>query len=117
MQDYRKLKVWEKAHALVLAIYTLTKMFPREETYGIVAQLRRTAVTVPMKIAEACGQSNDHDFARLMSAAIGAEKELDYLMLLARDLHYMDDAAYDIHRPMADEVAKMLFGLLRKTSN
>jgi four helix bundle protein len=77
MQDYRKLKVWEKAHALVMTVYGLTPSFPHEETFGIVAQMRRTSAAVPMRIAEASGQDAEQDFARLISSAIGAGKELE----------------------------------------
>lgn len=115
MQDYRKLKVWEKAHALVLAVYSVTRAFPREETYGIVAQLRRTSTAIPMKIAEASGQDSEQDFSRLISNAIGAGKELEYLFLLAKDLQFLPIAEYDAYLPKVEEVIKMLYGLLRRT--
>lgn len=117
MQDFRNLKVWQKAHQLVLAIYAMTRALPREETYGMVAQMRRTAMSIPMKIADACGQSGDEEFRRSLWVANAAARELEYQLLLSRDLGYINDEAYNQHQPMIVEVQKMLSGLLNSAGS
>jgi four helix bundle protein len=116
MQDYRNLKVWEKAHALTQSIYQLTKIMPKEETYGLVTTMRRTAVSIPTKIADACGGHDEH-FAKMIWQAGSATKEMDYLLLLAKDLEYIPLDLYLQHAPMIAEIGKMLSGLMKRTTN
>jgi four helix bundle protein len=88
MQDFRDLKVWQRAHALVLQIYKASSRFPDHERYGLISQLRRAAVSIPANIAEGTIRASDQDFARFLQIAIGSASEVDYLLLLARDLEY-----------------------------
>jgi four helix bundle protein len=64
MQDFRKLRVWEKSHSLALEIYKATESFPGAELYGLTTQIRRSCVSIPANIAEGCGGSSDAGFAR-----------------------------------------------------
>lgn len=66
MKDFRELKVWERAHGLVLAIYKATEAFPRQELYSLTNQIQRAAVSIPANIAEGCGMSGDADFGRYL---------------------------------------------------
>src|SRR5262245_31957275 len=112
MQDFRNLKVWQKAHAFVLAVYPATAEFPQHELFGLRTQIRRAAFLIPSKVAEGCGRDNDNDFARCLFAAQGAASEMEYLLLLCRDLGYFPEPTYS---PLSDaivEVRKMLTGLL-----
>src|SRR6266446_2757718 len=84
MKDFRQLKVWEKAHLLALAVYPITARFPREETYGLTAQIRRAACSIPANIAEGCGRDGDAELARFCVIARGSATELEYQLLLAR---------------------------------
>ena len=86
MKDFRDLKAWERAHPLTLAIYRATRAFPREELYGLTSQLRRGATSVSSNIAEGCGRGSDADFARCLQIAMGSASEVEYQLLLARDL-------------------------------
>src|SRR5881392_3697882 len=86
MKDFRQLKVWEKAHLLALAVYPITARFPREKTYGLTSQIRRAASSIPSNIAEGCGRNGDAELARFCIIAIGSATELEYQLLLARDL-------------------------------
>ncbi|MBM3979946.1 MAG: four helix bundle protein [Planctomycetes bacterium] len=116
MQDFRNLKVWQKAHSLVLAVYRATKGFPKEELFSLTQQMRRSAMSVPTNIAEGCGRSTNADFARFLWIANGSAKELDYQTLLAHDLGYLDEAAYaELSGPLA-EVKRMLAGLIQSVS-
>lgn len=87
MKDFRSLKVWEKAHELVLKVYKATDLFPKHELYGITSQIRRAAASVPTNIAEGCGKDSDAELKRYFLIAMGSASELEYLLILARDLN------------------------------
>jgi four helix bundle protein len=114
MRDFHSLKVWQKSHALVLGIYVSSRRFPAAETYGLTSQLRRAAVSIPANIAEGCGRGSNADFARCAQIAMGSASEVEYLLLLARDLTYLTP---DKHAPLdqqVTEVKRMLSALLAK---
>jgi four helix bundle protein len=77
MKDFRTLAVWEKAHHFTLAIYRLSKTFPKEELFGLTSQIRRAAASIPTNIAEGCGRSTDPDFARFLQIAFGSACEVE----------------------------------------
>ena len=112
MQDFRNLKVWQKAHQLTLAVYQVTAGFPKAESFGLVQQMRRAAASVPTNIAEGTGRGSDADFVRFIWMANGSVKELDYQLLLSFDLRYVPDAEYQSLRTQVDEVKRMLAGLI-----
>jgi four helix bundle protein len=114
MQRFTDLKVWQRSHALVLQIYPLTCSFPAEERCGLVAQLRRTALSVPTNIAEGSKREGRQEYARFFNIAEGSLAETEYLLLVNRDLSYA--TARDA-RPLLqeiDEVARMLNALRKK---
>ncbi|MCC6791593.1 MAG: four helix bundle protein, partial [Thermomicrobiales bacterium] len=92
-RNFRELKVWEKAHRLTLATYQSTAIFPREETFGLTSQIRRAASSVPANIAEGCGRGGG-DLVRFCRIAAGSASELQYHLLLARDLGYLAEPAF-----------------------
>jgi four helix bundle protein len=104
MQDFRNLKVWQKAHALTLEVYRNTRSFPVDERFGLTTQLRRASASVPANLAEGCARGGDVDFARFVNIAAGSASESDYHLLLARDLGYFDDTAY---KPLLDQVSEV----------
>ena len=87
-RSFEDLVVWQKAHAFVLNVYKITRQFPREETYGLTAQLRRAAVSVPANIAEGFKRRGRSDKARMMNIAEGSLEEARYYLRLANDLGY-----------------------------
>jgi len=89
MKDFRDLKVWEKAHALVLECYEATKPFPREEIFGLVSQIRRAAASIPANIAEGCGRRGNAELHRFLQMAMGSANEVEYHLLLSKDLGYL----------------------------
>jgi four helix bundle protein len=89
MKDFRDLKVWQAAHQITLTVYCCTRDFPRQETYGIVSQLRRCSASVAANIAEGCGRSGNAEFGRFLIVAMGSASEVEYFLLLARDLKYL----------------------------
>ena len=86
MKDFRDLQVWQKAHQLTLTVYRLTASFPQTEWYGLTTQLRRSSASVAANLAEGCGRNGDAELARFCSIAMGSASELEYHLLLARDL-------------------------------
>ncbi len=112
--DTGKLIVWQKSHRLVLKIYELTKTFPKEEQYALTSQIRRAAVSIPSNIVEGKARGFSKDYKRFLLMARGSLEELKYQMLLARDLHYIDEQKYrDIFKDM-DEVGRLLGGLIKR---
>ena len=119
MQDFRKLNVWQRGHELVLAIYQATESFPSTERFGLTSQMRRSATSIPSLVAEGCGRGTDADFARFLQMGLGSASELEYQLLLSRDLALLDEETYEQLNGKVVEVKRMLAGLkarLRTTS-
>lgn len=112
MKDFKDLNVWKKSHALVLAVYTASRSFPKEELYSLTSQLRRAAASVPANISEGCGRGSDLEFGRFPQMAMGSASETEYHLLLANDLHYMDQASFQELTRDVVEVKRMLASLL-----
>src|SRR5579872_3668537 len=89
MEDFKDLRVWAKAHELALNIYQKTRSFPKEEIYGLTSQMRRAAASVGANIAEGCGRRSDGEMRRFLQIARGSANELEYHLLLARDLQFL----------------------------
>jgi four helix bundle protein len=113
MKDFRKLKVWEKAHALALAIYASPISFPAEERYGLTNQIRRAAVSIPTNIAEGCSQGTDPDLARFLQIRMGSASEVEYLLLISRDLGFLPGEPNKRTNSELIEIKKMLAVLIR----
>jgi four helix bundle protein len=116
MRDFRELKVWHKAHALTLDVYRATKTFPREELYSLTNQMRRAAVSIPANIAEGSGKNTRPEFARYLQIALGSASELEYQVLLSRDLGYMNPEVYEHLLQQVIETKKMLSGFVQYLS-
>ena len=114
MKDFRELQVWRKAHELTLAVYQITASFPREELYGLTAQLRRAGSSIAANLAEGCGRNGDAELARFCSIAMGSASELEYHLLLARDLKLIQPKDYDALHQRTTELKRMLTALMRK---
>ncbi len=89
MKDFRKLKVWEKAHAFTLLLYKETQAFPSAEQYGLTSQLRRAAVSIPSNIAEGRGRNTDAELRRFCEIAMGSASEVEYQLLLCQELGFL----------------------------
>jgi len=113
MKDFKDLRVWQKSHALTLAIYRVTQRFPKEEMYGLTSQIRRAAVSVAANIAEGCGRRSDREFRRFLQIARGSASELEYHLLLARDLRFPSAQEYTSVQAAVAEVQRMLTALVK----
>jgi len=114
MKDFRNLKVWEQAHQLALALYPVTALFPRQEAYGLASQIRRAASSIPSNIAEGCGRDGDPELARFCIIARGSATELEYQLLLARDLKLIPAKDYEKLSAQTVEIKRMLTVLVQK---
>jgi four helix bundle protein len=114
MKDFRDLKVWEKSHALTLEIYRATAVFPKPELYGLTSQIRRCSASIGANIAEGCGKRGNNEFQRYLQIASGSASELDYHLLLSKDLGFLSEIDYGKLARSLTEVRKMLTSLLQK---
>jgi len=112
VQSSRNLQVWEKAHKLTLEVYASSKAFPRDEIFGLTGQMRRASAPMGMNIAEGCCRKGDAEMARFLQMAMGSASELEYQCLLAHDLKYLPDPAYECLSTQIVEVKKMLSSLM-----
>jgi four helix bundle protein len=110
MRDFHKIKVWEKAHQLTLRIYEITANFPKEELYGLTSQIRRAAASIPANLAEGAGRDTQAELARFVHMGGGSANELEYHLLLAKDLSYIDASVYVELNDCINEIKRMLHG-------
>jgi len=114
MRDFRNLKVWEKAHNFTLTIYNVTKTFPKEELYGLTSQIRRACSSIPANIAEGCGRRGETELARFLQIAMGSASELEYHLLLSRDLKFLNRSEHDRLEGEVTEIKRMLATFIKK---
>lgn len=113
MRDFRGLRVWQAAHRLTLLVYRTTSDYPADERFGLRAQMRRAAASIPTNIAEACGRRGDGDQNRFFQFAMGSACELEYQLLLSGDLKYLTELDCRTLAEMVIDVKRMLSGLTR----
>jgi four helix bundle protein len=114
MQRFTDLQVWQKGHALALKLYRLSRSFPPDERFGLTSQLRRAAVSVAANIAEGSKRRTRPEYARFLNLAEGSIAEVEYLLMLARDLEYLPLLPARQSIDEATEIARMLHGLRAK---
>ena len=111
-QSYRDLVVWQRSMQLTLAVYRLTKDFPREEQYGLTSQIRRSAVSIPSNIAEGQGRLGNGEFRQFLGIARGSNCEVQTQLEIARSLNFGGPTLIDKAEALSNEIRKMLFSLL-----
>lgn len=104
-RTFRDLIVWQKAHALALGVYKLTATFPKNEVYGLTAQMRTAAVSVPANVVEGFRRSSRPDKARMLNVAQGSLEELRYYLILTEDLGLGDPSTL---MAQLEEVSRLL---------
>ncbi|NET31344.1 MAG: four helix bundle protein [Cyanothece sp. SIO1E1] len=113
-RTFQDLVVWQKAHQLVLNIYSLTAQFPKTEVYGLTSQLRRAAISIPANIAKGFKKKSIPDKSRFMNIAQGSLEECRYYLILANDLNYSNTSTL---MPQLEEVSKLLTSYTRSLLN
>ena len=114
MQDYRRLKVWEKGHAFALDVHHASGQFPRRDGSVLAGQLRRASLSIPANIAEGAAKGSDLEFRRFLQIAMGSALEADYHLLVARDTRLLSRDVYDDLSARATEIRRMLGGLIKR---
>ena len=108
MHNFRKLDIWIKSMSLVKDLYLITKTFPKSEQFGITSQIQRAAVSVPTNIAEGSAKSSNKDFARFLEISLGSACELETLILLSKDLNYIENDSFEFVENRIKEVSRMI---------
>ncbi len=114
MKDFRQLQIWERSHQLTLRIYRITRQFPSEERYGLIAQMRRSGSSIPTNIAEGCGRNSEADFARFLDHSMGSASELEYQLILSHDLGYLPADQFAEISSELIEIKRMINAFLQK---
>ena len=115
LKSYKELIVWQKAYKLVLEIYKYTFNFPKTETYGLVQQIRRAAISIPSNIAEGYGRKSKTDYHRFLSIAYGSLLELETQYMLSIDLGYAKRS--DTIEGLVKEVGGMSYRIMNPIQN
>ena len=113
MRNFKKLDVWFKSHQLTLEIYKVTQNFPDDERFGLTSQIRRASASIPTNLAEGCGRDSDAELKRFCHIAMGSANEVEYQLILARDLGYIETADYQALCDKVIEVKRMLTGYIK----
>ena len=113
IRTFRDLVVWQKAMALVTEIYRHTKSFPKDETYGLISQIRRSAVSIPSNIAEGFGRHATNDYLRFLRISMGSLFELETQIEISRNLRYLNTDEFGTLDSNCREVERMLSSLIR----
>ena len=117
MRNYRDLIVWQKSMALVTEVYSITRLFPKEELYGLVSQTRRSAVSIPSNIAEGYGRHSTNDYTRFLQIAIGSLYELQTQLEICLNLGYLLKDTFEKAYEQSREIERMLSSLIKKVGN
>jgi four helix bundle protein len=113
LRDHRKLRAFELADGLALTIYRASKSFPKDEQFGLTAQLRRSAVSVASNIVEGCARSSHADYCRFLDMAFGSLREVEYQITVAARLGYLPVSTANDLTEKAGETIRVLAGLLQ----
>ncbi|MBC8876859.1 MAG: four helix bundle protein [Planctomycetes bacterium] len=113
MRDHKKLRAFELADELALAVYRATRTFPREEQFGLTSQMRRAAVSTPSNIVEGCARHSERDYVHFLDIAYGSCRELEYQISLSYRLGYLAGDAHASLAAACEETSKVLNGLIR----
>ena len=113
MKNYKDLIVWKKAHEMTLDVYSVTRVFPKDELYGLTSQLRRSTASVGVNIAEGSGRRSNNEICRFLQIARGSASEAEYHIQLARDLKFLHEEDFNRLSRQADEIQRMLTALIQ----
>ncbi|HEY1061628.1 MAG TPA: four helix bundle protein [Daejeonella sp.] len=112
MKPHQNLEVWKKSFTLVTKLYLFTASFPPAEKYGITSQLRRAAISIPLNIAEGSARRSDKELLQFLYIALGSASELDTLLLLSKDLGFIDPLECDSVLDDLNIIFKLLLGFI-----
>ncbi|HBL78012.1 MAG TPA: four helix bundle protein [Prolixibacteraceae bacterium] len=108
MKTYREIIVWQRAMSFVTKIYKYSKSFPNEEMYGLISQIRRSAVSIPSNIAEGFGRKSSNDFKRFLQIAMGSLFEVQTQLEISKNLEYIDEKTFNDLYQDSREIERIL---------
>ena len=114
MQDYKELLVWQKAHRFTLRMYAVVATFHKDEKYNLTSQIKRSSSSIGTNIAEGCGRFTQKELANFLQIALGSSHELEYQLLLSKDLNFIDDKLFLELEKEVGEIKAMLISLIKK---
>ena len=114
MRDYKKYDIWKLSHLLTLEVYKISESFPKEEIFGLTSQIRRASSSIGINIVEGCGRGSDEDFKRFLRNASGSAFEVEYILLLSKDLNYISEEKFIELTPKAEELKIKISKLILK---
>lgn len=114
MHDYKKLQVWTEAVDLAVEIYKLTDKFPKDERFGLISQLRRSAVSVPSNIAEGAGRNSNGEFKQFLGIANGSSYEMETQLIISEKLSYINKAELEVIQDKVIKGQKKIYNLKNK---
>jgi four helix bundle protein len=114
MQNYKDLRVWDKAHSFTLEAYKYSRAYPKEEMYDLTNQLRRCSSSIPANIAEGSGNNSQLEFAHFLNIALGSANEAEFFLFLSKDLYYLGQQDFDTLEKSINEIKAMLISLIAK---
>lgn len=113
MHNLNEIKVWKKAIELSKMVYQITQNYPVEEKYGLITQMRRSAVSVASNIAEGAGRNSNKEFAHFLGIARGSSYELQTQIIISLQLNYLKGSNSDEMLKIIDEIQKMIYGFTK----
>lgn len=114
MRDYKKYDVWVKGHELTLFVYkSILPQMPKSEQYDLCSQIKRASYSIPLSIVEGCGRNTEKDFAHFLDIALGSAQEVEYCLLLSKDLLYIPETMFEDGFRKANEVKAKLINLIK----
>ena len=111
LNSYKELKVWQKSIELTVELYRVTNLFPKSEVYGIISQIRRSAVSIPFNIAEGYSRKHRQEYAQFIRIAFASGAELETQIIISKELKFAPSKEFDKLEALLVEVMKMLNGL------
>jgi len=118
VRNYKKYEVWVEAHELLIYIYRqIVPNLPSEEKYGLASQMKRAAYSIPFNIVEGCGRNSDRDFAHFLDMSLGSAHEIEYCIILIRDLGLIDEEQYKLIDRKVNAIKAMLINLIKSIRN
>jgi four helix bundle protein len=115
MRDYKKFAVWTRSHELTMKIYEqIVPCFPDSEKYDLTRQIRRAAYSIPFNISEGCSRSSEKEFAHFLEISLGSAHELEYCLLLTKDLSFISEELYSTLFEKTNAIKAMIINLIKK---
>ena len=111
MHNFKELKVWQASMEISKAVFVVTRLFPSDERFTLIAQMMRSAISIPSNIAEGCGRKSNKEFYQYLNISLGSSFELETQLILAKEFNYITEASFTPLQSQLIEVQRMVTGL------